>query len=246
MFGQFILLMGIACVGAALGYMVGGSASPVVAVAVPAIFGLVVTALSLMQGAKPSSEIFDLIKALGKRADAVPEVIDFRNKARSAPARLGFSLIIFSVSFIFFATFGADARINNTLVSKPAAPTFPWAQSVTKPPNIIAALEWLALQGRLNELGYDDTRIKELYELQAQNWKALPPALQPTGNPEKTVSPGGSSLTPPVNDATVLEWLKNFNSVKGSPFANQPPQDLVDKLKGLRDPIIANTKRVPG
>jgi uncharacterized membrane protein YfcA len=52
---QAMLLLGIAFVAGTVGYMVGGSGTPVVSVAIPAVFGLVVTAVGLLQANRAKS-----------------------------------------------------------------------------------------------------------------------------------------------------------------------------------------------
>ena len=170
---QRVLLIGIAFVAAALGYMVGGSGSPVASVAIPAVFGLVATALGVLQAANPTKELLEYLKAEGANADCLPEIVDYRERTRQAPARIGIALIVFSACYVGAATVGAKVRIDNSLATKRTAQPFPWSDSGTKPPTIAAALEWMALQARLSELGYDSRKIAELYTLQVAEWKHL-------------------------------------------------------------------------
>lgn len=166
-----ILALGVASVGATLGYMVGGSASPVVGVAVPAIFGLVVASLGLLQANQPSKEFLEFLKTHGESANSLPEVAEYRSRVRMAPARLGVLLMVFSAAYLVAATIGAKVRIGKLLVPSIPAAAFPWDANTTKPATIAEALQWLALQSRLIELGYNDDRIRELYGIQAVEWQ---------------------------------------------------------------------------
>lgn len=244
MHGQIILTLGVAFVGAVLGYMVGGSASPVVSVAIPAIFGLAMMALGLMQPSLPNKEILELLIAHGDKVDSIPEVVDNRSRAKTAPRRIGVSLITFSIAYLIAATLGSKVRIDNLLTSKVNAPPFPWETSKVKPENISIALEWIALQGRLRDLGYDDSQIDALFELQVQDWKnrvaiTNSPCLdsdKPTTNNSKA----------PNNIPSLENLLKQTEAPKGKPFANQPPKDLMDKLKELKQPGSATQGPYPG
>src|SRR4051812_22810641 len=119
--GHLLLVFGVAAIGLTIGYMVGGSATPVVAIAVPAVFGLVVTAVGMIHTA-PSKELLEAIKALGEKADTAPEILDFRARQRHAPARIGVALVAFSLAYLGGATLGASVRINHFLATTPSAP----------------------------------------------------------------------------------------------------------------------------
>ena len=61
--GQSLLAVGIAAIVALLGYMGGGSATLAVAIAVPPVLGLVMTAVGLMQASQPSKEMLELVSS---------------------------------------------------------------------------------------------------------------------------------------------------------------------------------------
>jgi len=230
---HLLLTLGVGTVGATLGYMVGGSATPVVSVAVPAIFGLVVTAVGLMQAAQPSKALLELLKTLGDKADKLPEIADFRARQRTAPARIGITLIAFSLMYLAGATVGASVRASNVLAPTQTAPAFPWSLSDVKPPTISAALQWLTLQGRLRELGYDETRIRELYEIQISEWKKGASSTAPAGaDPAKPPTSRGPQS--PVTEDLIRRWFIPGTGPIVAPFAYQP--DLIDKLKGAVRP----------
>lgn len=237
MLGHAILVFGIAFVGATLGYMVGGSASPVVSVAVPAVFGLIATAIGLMQGNALSKDVLEVLKAHGDKANEFPEIREIRRRSKSAPLNIGISLIVFSIAYLSAATFGAKVRIDNLLATRPQAPSFPWASSAAKPPNIAAALDWIALQGALSDLGYDEGRIKQLYEIQTRDWTSRTVIGQSTAPPASQPAPSTAPVVPSSTSGDAWkEWLKQSNTPKGNPFANEPAKDVLDKYKARQQP----------
>ena len=84
-----LLVIGVATVSATVGYMFGGSATPVVSVAVPAVFGLAITALALMQGTLPSKEYTELLKTLGDSAGKTSETRSIAKECARRPRALG-------------------------------------------------------------------------------------------------------------------------------------------------------------
>ena len=234
---QFLLLFGIASVAATVGYMAGGSATPVASIAIPAVFGLVVTALGLLQAPQPSKELLEYLKSAGEKADSQQDIVEYRKRTKSAPSRIGLALVVFSCAYLAAATFGAKVRIDNLLVPKKDAREFPWAKSDTKPPTINAALEWMALQARLHDLGYDESRIATLYAIQVAEWKSTSSKIPAAVNaPAKDEGAPKIGLAKPIESEDILQdWLKQ-GAVKGNPFANQPHKDLIDKLKNIDVP----------
>lgn len=234
---QLILVVGIAFVAATVGYMAGGSGTPVASVAIPAVFGLVVTALGLLQAAQPSKDLLEYLKSAGDKADTQPDILEYRKRTKSAPARIGIALIVFSSVYLLAATIGAKVRIDNLLAPTKEVREFPWAKSDTKPPTIAAALEWMALQARLTELGYDNERITALYAIQVDEWKSQATQAKAVASAlEKSETPSKSGALKPTGDEDLLkEWLKQ-GVIKGNPFAHQPPKELIQKFKDLGVP----------
>jgi len=220
--GQVILTTGVAFVAGTLGYMVGGSATSVVAVAVPVVFGLVVSSIGLMQASQPSKEILDLIKTAGDKADTIQEVIDYRARTKFAPKRIGITLIVFSIAYFAFGTLGAYVRINHLLGKRAPAHAYPWVKSETKPPTVSAALEWVELQSRLLELGYEESRILEIYEIQVNEWKE---EVERIRNAKRSVDKAASAIN--TTDLSiqkkdhefVTRFLDKYNAPKIQPDA---------------------------
>jgi hypothetical protein len=244
---QFILMIGIAFVAATVGYMAGGSGTPVAGIAIPAVFGLMVTAVGLLQAVQPNKEFLEFIKAAGDKADTQPDIVDYRQRAKSAPSRVGVALIVFSAAYLSAATLGAKVRIDGLLIAKPPAQEFPWASSKTKPPSISAALEWMALQSRLTELGYSSNRIAQLYAIQVSEWDSANSQSKVTSVAVKPIDVKQNSGIPAAtsNDDFLKEIYK-VNDNKGNPFTHQSPKELIDKVNKIGVPDGTRSSVVPG
>lgn len=235
-----LLLLGIGCVGIMLGYMVGGSSSPVISIAVPTIFGLVITALGLMKAPQPSKNLLKFLRSYGADASSIPEIKDFRNRNQLAPNLIGLTLIIFSCTFFIAAYYGSESRIKNHS-ELDAALEFPWSDNTTKPLTINSALGWIALQQRLYEIGYDHARIKELYEIQVKEWNAI--GLNSNNTRKKEIKES-STLKENFSDAVpysqegmglsnfmeesekFIEFKRKWKKGNGYPFAFELPDPL--------------------
>lgn len=241
------LLLGIASVAAIVGYMAGGSGTPVASVAIPAVFGLVVTALGLLQASQPSKDLLEFLKSEGEKGDSQQDIKEYRRRVKSAPGRIGIALIVFSGAYLAGATFGAKVRIDGLLVSKPAAREFPWASSDTKPPTIAAALEWMALQARLSELGYSTNRISDLYSIQVAEWRNL--AAQAQTATRVAGQDAGLSKSETAKEITPEDLTREFlkhTEKGGNPFAIQAPKELIEKLNGIGAPGKGLGGAMPG
>ena len=231
---RIFVALGVGFVGLTVGYMAGGSASPVISVAIPAVFGLVVTAVGLLQAVQPNKDYVELVRTYGEEAKNIPEIAEYRSRAKAAPANVGIALVVFCICYLSAATIGAKVRIEGLLVTKIAPPAFPWAKSAIAPPTIESALEWIALQSKLRSLGYADQRIQSLFEIQVLEWQARAAAKQrtPDGsavpNPPSTAA-SGARLS---SDELLKQWFQLPEAVRSNPFANQPPKELRDKLNG--------------
>jgi uncharacterized membrane protein YfcA len=172
MINNVILLVGIAAIAGPMGYMVGGSASPVIGVALPAVFGLVATAVGLFQPSFPSKEQLELFSTLQGNS-SLSSYLEFlqKNHAR-APLRVGLALLTFGVVYLAGTILGTTARTHQWFAPEQIAvapPAFPWV-SAAKPITVGAALEWIELQDRLLQRGYSSSAIAELYSIQISEW----------------------------------------------------------------------------
>jgi hypothetical protein len=193
---SIVLLSGVAAVATILGYMIGGSATPVVSVAVPAIFGLVLSAIGLFQRRHPSQDFLEFIRRAGSDAEAIPEVAEYRRSTRLAEARIGYVLITFSLFYLAGTVVGSKVRIDGLLAREVPAPPFPWSQS--EPPKTLeAATGWIALQHRLIQLGYTEQQIASLYAVQLQEVKEAE-RLQQANQPSPAPPASGPAKTTPT------------------------------------------------
>ena len=206
--GQLILSMGVFFVALALGYMIGGSGTPVLGAIAPAIFGLVAAALSLV--------------ASGRMPNMDQGAVDVSQKTHaSAPARVGIVLTIFATAFIFGSIIGAMARTQHWFAPKPSAPpSFPWeANELDSPPTIESALQWIGLQKALLERGYTVDRINVLYAIQSAEWQRL--ADQSTdlaGAPQESIYQSDIDLDKFIRNWNVRDRLDNT-----APFSSEVP-----------------------
>ena len=241
---RIYVALGVGFVGITVGYMAGGSASPVASVAIPAVFGLVVTAVGLLQAVQPNKDYVELVRTYGEEAKNIPEIAEYRSRARAAPANVGIALMVFCIFYLSAATFGAKVRIEGLLVTKSTPPAFPWAKSATTPPTIESALEWIALQSRLRSLGYEDQRIQSLYEIQVLEWQTLVATKQrtPDGSAPAKLPSSAASGVRLSSDELLKQWHQLPEVMRGHPFANQPPKELRDKLNGTDGPSVGQMK----
>lgn len=169
----FVLLLGISAIAAPLGFMVGGSATPVVGIILPAIFGLVVTAVSLYPTKFPSKEQLEIFTELQKNELLTQYLELIKDQQSKAPLKIGLILIVFGVVYQLGAITGITARTHQWfLPEQKVAPKFPWSLSKT-PVSTATAFEWITLQSGLLTLGYTNEQISELYQIQVSEWNAL-------------------------------------------------------------------------
>jgi DNA-binding transcriptional MerR regulator len=197
------LAFGIGSIALVVGYMVGGSQTPVVSVAVPAVFGLVITALGFIGGSsagKKIDEIKDLLplakvegsaKVEGGAEAADAELLrqverkltSIKKELSLSPERIGKLLVVFTSFYVAGLAFGTYARITNLYAPSPVR-QLPWADAANgrRPPTSADAIDWVTLQEQLLSLGYNKAQIAEIYSIQAEEWnrQQAASAVQPT------------------------------------------------------------------
>lgn len=208
-----LLAAGIGSIGIVLGFMVGASATPVVSVAIPTIFALAAAAVGLVQNSQVNKEVAATIKSLSKGGEAVPELIALRDHLKTAPARLGAALLVFSVCYLAGIVLGATARTGEWLMPPRSAPPLPWHNGqAPAPPDAQRALEWIVVQHQLRKLGYGDATVEQLYAIDAKNWAQAGPALpraptQAPGAAAKAPQPAASAASAPAGFTDILKNL---------------------------------------
>ncbi|HJN46729.1 MAG: hypothetical protein CL477_18890 [Acidobacteria bacterium] len=159
------LLVGLGLVAASISYMVGASHTPVMNVAVPVVFGLVVMTFGLLQRQGQRSELqARLTPDESARGQMPPETVTMltalAEELRAAPRRVGVALIVCSLCYM-------AAAIGGSVVSRPGQSgprPFPWPAG-DPPQNATTALEWISLQEGLLSLGFSGEQVLQVYAL---------------------------------------------------------------------------------
>ena len=190
-----VLLLGIASIAGPVGYMVGGSATPVVAVALPALFGIAATAVGLLQPRLGLKEKAELLAALRDTPGALEQLARWKTPASAVHMRMGLALLVFGVSYLSGSIIGTTARTRGWFA--PPIPVrradFPWTPDGTgelsQPSTIEEALTWITLQHRLLDMGYRKDDVVALYRIQcAQHARETAAAGKPA-DPGQAVRP---------------------------------------------------------
>jgi hypothetical protein len=197
------IVIGAGFVAIAVGFMVGNSASPVAGAAIPAIVGLVVTAVGFVNRGAVSKDLAELLAKAASDAQ-IRRVLAMDELRRDASKRtVGITLILFTVCYLAGVYGGAAARVHGlpglTIPTVPAE-LFPWTEH-TRPATPERALEWVEVAAKLRALGHNDTQIIELYNIDvARNNALLSQYRTPT-------FPWKDSETAPPTVQAALTWL---------------------------------------
>jgi hypothetical protein len=167
------LISGIGLIAVISGYMVGASQTPVVSVAIPAVFGLIVTGLGFIGSSNVEKKLEPIKEALDKNnlTQAQNTLASINNELEKNPDRIGKILVAFSAFYIIGLAFGTYARVTNLYVPN-ATRQLPWEQSadIQSPPTVSDAIEWIKLQEELLGLGYTREQIRNIYAIQVAEW----------------------------------------------------------------------------
>jgi hypothetical protein len=169
----FWLPTGIGLIAVITGYMVGASQTPVVGIAMPAIFGLIVTAFGFFTNSELMKKIDTIKEAFNKNnVQEIQSKLEFlSSEAKGNPMRIGRLLVVFSLAYALGLSFGTYLRVTNPFASKQAR-QFPWSDNpgAIEPPSALDAIDWIQLQEALSDLGYTQQQVKSLYQLQTKEW----------------------------------------------------------------------------
>ncbi|WP_313621443.1 hypothetical protein [Achromobacter sp.] len=165
------LVVGVGLVGLTIGYMSGGSSTPVAGVAIPVIFGLMATVFAVLQAKKDRSDASTL-------PEPAPPADDHRSESGKTAAlpdlhphrNVGVCLVVFSLGFLAGAHTGAYVRVHELMRPRPSAPMLPWKEGDDQPPSVESALQWVAVQRELVSLGFDERQIDSFYRIQVKEW----------------------------------------------------------------------------
>lgn len=224
------LVSGVALVGLTIGYMSGGSQTPVVSAAIPVIFGLVATAFAVLQtksgkisntSSRPTSPLHPHL-ALRRDEKRQLTLIASAHLQRN----IGICLVTFSIGFLVGAHCGAYVRLHDVLRPQAAPADFAW-KSLEPPPSVEAALQWLAIQQRMETAGYSANQIGEIYQIQIKEWRTRATIGNRVMEIAKTTPKADNNAPPsdnsPTSSAILLDIFNRCQEVKGviSPECNK-------------------------
>ena len=153
---MYLFVGALGVLAAILGFLVGGSHSPVAGVAITAVFGMVVTATGLLG---PND------RPVAHSDDPPPSKGRGRRITKQMYRRTGAVLLMFAVMFAAGLFGGVSVRSSASREAR----TFPWDQS-NKPASAFDAVDWLVVQENLLSRGYTDQQVQELY----RGWSPAP------------------------------------------------------------------------
>jgi len=216
------LVAGVALVGVTIGYMSGGSQTPVASAAIPVIFGLAATAIAVLQTKGRRVEQ----TRTRKLPPLVPDIALYRQELkRSAMAaaagvqrNIGICLVTFSAGFLIGAHCGAYVRLHDVLRPQPMPSDFAW-KTTERPPSVEAALQWLAVQQRMELGGYSANQVGEMYQIQLTEWRMRAElgtrAIELTQTTSKTANATGSPEKGAIDTSKLLESFNRCQEMKG-------------------------------
>ncbi|HEU4451667.1 MAG TPA: hypothetical protein VFR81_01365 [Longimicrobium sp.] len=165
---------GVALFAVVTGILVGASASPTAGVMVTGLFAAVAAALSILYEPKRG-------EADHEQRPGGPREIDYR--------ALGQVVSLFSIALLCGVLVGAQLRTAWwPSWHQSRAPSFPWNSSST-PESPMHALDWLVVQDWLRDRGYTQEQVRELYKIQAAEWKKSPGRVQYFSRPLSEMLP---------------------------------------------------------
>lgn len=202
-----LLWVGLAVVGWTVGYMVGGSSTPVVSVMLPLLFGLVPLAMEALKRSADAGRQARLTTTLAQvtSEEERAKIIDAITREREPVAsrkELGLALIAVGLSVWIGGIVGGLARAHQWYRPQiRAAGTLPWDGKdppADCPLTIAAAVRFVNLRADLLAIGYEDAQIDRIYALTAKDWCAT--AMNPGPTPGTGSGSGVAIHTPTTSD----------------------------------------------
>jgi hypothetical protein len=174
------LYAGVIATGAALGYMVGASLSPVVGAAIPGVFTVLVFGFEAINGLRRSDAPEKKV-----HEEAVPVLPLFFTP-------IGKLLTLFSIAYLGSMLIGTEVR-THALEHKETP--FPWAGS-KQPSSVEDALDWITVQSHLRDYGYSTDQIQQLYKIPRKNSDQLLSSYIPSADQTQQTGPLGLHVEP--------------------------------------------------
>ena len=146
------LFIGIGIFSIVTGILIGTSQSPILGIALTSLIGLISTSASILFVQKESQT----------RTQKFEPNFNL----------IGIGLGLFSVLILFGTYLGANYRVKIITDNMPVNKSFIWNEK-NLPENVYEALDWIMVQKLLEENGYTQTQVKQLYDLRPGYKKEL-------------------------------------------------------------------------
>jgi hypothetical protein len=247
---NFWLFSGVASLALCIGYMVAASDTSIASVAVPAVFGLIVTAFGLVSGAtaeKKLEEVKEIVsnlndKVAGETVAALQtSLIAFRSDLGKVSESVGKLLIVFTLFYAIGLLVGAQVRIRRLLSPDMNARLLPW-HNTAAPPTTAEAMDWISVQEQLLAMGYSRQQIADLYQIQIKEWAKTTEIKENPQNPGR----GEETKTPPNVDGAAKEQSPERNGSQKSLAARLVPgTDASDRMQRMRRPLYESPTPTP-
>jgi hypothetical protein len=222
------LLVGLAMVGLVMGYMTGGSATPVVGAVIPAIGALGTLGLEFLKSRAAETRRDQLKDALATTSSEKDKATLAAAMAAEPPARttardIGFALIAISVGFFLGSLGGSYARTHDLFAPKHTQAPLPWEKKSEKegewdnkkcPLTTEAMMRFVLLRRDLAAMGYSPQQAATILG-DTTAWCAAPSFVAPWESERKfatatatTPEPGKPGAEAPPTPRGMPEGVK--------------------------------------
>jgi len=243
-----LLGIGVAAVSLSLGYMVGGSSTPIVGIALPLLFGLLTVAIDALIQQRTLQKLkakVDEIAATpnGEGAHAVNRLEAKISEDQSKHlGGLGILLLVFAMFYTGGTVVGSLARTHTWFAPRKV---LPWIAD-TAPGSSADAVAWLDLSDNLRHRGWTTTQIAELYRIHLSSPAAIPKAGEANINGPKTIpvvapeSEDNTTQRRPISsapDSRVPQSIFPMPTIPGlnpSPFRIVTESEVRESLDAIR------------
>jgi hypothetical protein len=163
------LLVGLAAVTFTVGYMIGGSQTPVVGAVIPAVFGLLASAASVVRSRSNANKGTNREDPDSEQERVLGESSRFEDSSVwwASPAVVGKCMLVFGLFFLTGTVVGGLARVNQWLVV-PRHAALSESFGLTKADtelDLKSALEWVTLRGALQDTGCTDDELAAIFSI---------------------------------------------------------------------------------
>ena len=215
-----MLMMGLVALSFVVGFMIGGSSTPVVSVALPALLALIPIGLEALKRKADKEwreQAFRLLEKNPAEADKarIEAALLDKPEAIMSPGRLGAALLALSVGCLAGSVVGGLARVRDwyQAPSPGVMAPLPWddrgwdGASCTLTPETM--IGFVNIRNDLLTVGYSATQVDRMFELTRDHWcvpeaKIAEPAA-PSPLPWENAKPNAKPC--PINKHGALEFV---------------------------------------